>query len=421
MAEASFSNPFRPGAGHMPPYLAGRENELQEFRRLLKQDVILENLVLTGLRGVGKTVLLETFKPLAITSGWFWVGADLSESASLTEDRIATRLMADLSVVTSTITVASESVPTSMGFDASVRQVDHKLDYKLMTSIYEDTPGISSDKIKAVLEIAWESVKKMKHKGIIFAYDEAQNLSDHADRNEYPLSLLLDVFQSIQRKGVPFMLALTGLPTLFPKLVEARTFAERMFRVVFLDRLKNPDSFDAIRKPIQEAKCPVTLADELVDSMVEISGGYPYFIQFLGREVFDLAQQVVQKGKKPSARNKGIITIPFEAIIRKLDTDFFAGRWAKATDRQRALLTVIAHLDNCDSEFSVLEITEKSKDKELLPKPFSPSHVNQMLADLGEAGLIYKNRYGKYSFAVPLLGQYIKRQIEQSKISPRRD
>jgi hypothetical protein len=145
MAHAGFSNPFRPGAGHMPPYMAGREHELEEFRRLLKQDIILENLVLTGLRGVGKTVLLETFKPHAIGSGWFWVGADLSESTSLTEE---------------------------------------------------------------------------------------------------------------------------------------------------------------------------------------------------------------------------------------------------------------------------------SKDKELLPKPFSPSHVNQMLADLGEAGLIYKNRYGKYSFAMPLLGQYIKRQIEQSKTSP---
>ncbi len=65
-----FANPFRPGAGHMPPYLAGREDETAEFRRLLDQTTILENLVLTGLRGVGKTVLLEAFKPLAIQEGW---------------------------------------------------------------------------------------------------------------------------------------------------------------------------------------------------------------------------------------------------------------------------------------------------------------------------------------------------------------
>ena len=63
-------------------------------------------------------------------------------------------------------------------------------------------------------------------RGLVFAYDEAQNLSDHAAKNEYPLSLLLDVFQSIQKKGIPFLLVLAGLPTLFPKLVEARTFSE---------------------------------------------------------------------------------------------------------------------------------------------------------------------------------------------------
>ena len=88
MTGAAFANPFRPGAGHKPPYLAGRQQETAEFLRLLKQDVILENMVLTGLRGVGKTVLLDTFKPLAMEQGWAWVGTDLSESSSITEERL---------------------------------------------------------------------------------------------------------------------------------------------------------------------------------------------------------------------------------------------------------------------------------------------------------------------------------------------
>jgi len=74
MGKARFANPFRPGAGHMPPYLAGRQKEKEEFLRLLNQNAILENLVLTGLRGVGKTVLLDTFKPLAIERDWLWSG-----------------------------------------------------------------------------------------------------------------------------------------------------------------------------------------------------------------------------------------------------------------------------------------------------------------------------------------------------------
>src|SRR5437868_1372172 len=108
MPPAPFANPFRPGAGHMPPYLAGRQKEKEEFLRLLGQDVVLENMVLTGLRGVGKTVLLDTFKPLAIQRGWLWVGADLSESTSISEARIAVRLLADLAPLTSSVVLTQD-------------------------------------------------------------------------------------------------------------------------------------------------------------------------------------------------------------------------------------------------------------------------------------------------------------------------
>src|SRR5262245_19215152 len=115
MPEHTFINPFRPGAGHIPPYLAGRRQETDEFLRLLKQRIIFENLVLTGLRGTGKTVLLDTFKPLAFQAGWLWVGADLSESTSISEDRLAMRLLADLAVVASSVVVHSKVIP-GMGF-----------------------------------------------------------------------------------------------------------------------------------------------------------------------------------------------------------------------------------------------------------------------------------------------------------------
>ena len=85
-------------------------------------------------------------------------------------------------------------------------------------------------------------------------------MSDKSEKEEFPLSLMLDVFQSIQKKGIPFMLVLAGLPTLFPKLVEARTFAERMFRVIFLDGLDDAASRDAILKPIEQSKCRSNLA-----------------------------------------------------------------------------------------------------------------------------------------------------------------
>jgi type II secretory pathway predicted ATPase ExeA len=362
----------------MPPYLAGREREYAEFDRLLEQEQILENLVLTGLRGVGKTVLLETFKPRAIEKGWLWGAADLSESASITEVALAQRILADLALITFPLT------------------------HEVLVSVFEGTPGLTADKIKATLEFAWEQLRRQGQNRVIFAYDEAQNLSDHAAKEQFPLSVLLDVFQSIQKKGIPFMLVLAGLPTLFPKLVDARTYSERMFRVMTLSKLSDDESREAILKPIEVAGCPVKLSANSVELIIHESAGYPYFIQFIGREVYDVfIRQHADEEEK---------TVPVEAIQRKLDADFFAGRWARITDRQRELLWVVAHLDHPDEEFTIAELTAKAKG--LLPKSFSPSHANQMLASLAERGMIYKNRLGKYSFAVPLLGRFILRIYE---------
>jgi hypothetical protein len=397
----AFKNPFRPGAGHMPPFLAGRKEEEAQFRRLLSQDTILENLILTGLRGLGKTVLLETFKPIAIQEGWLWVGTDFSETLSVSESNLALRLITDISVVTSALTLTVGMKPEA-GFGAADSPILQPVNFAYLHKRYEEAPGLVTDKLKAVLEFVWSLVSQTGRKGIIFAYDEAQNLSDNAPKEQYPLSVLLDVFQSIQRKGIPFMLALSGLPTLFPKLVEARTYAERMFRVVSLKQLGEQDRRDAIVKPTLAEECPLEFSDLSVEAIAELSAGYPYFIQFICREVYDIWIQRTGSGTED-------MNIPIEEITRKLDSDFFAGRWAKATDRQRDLLAVIAELDNSDGEFTVQEIVQASGQSGA--KAFTPSHANQMLAVLTNAGLIYKNRHGKYSFAVPLMAGFIRRQF----------
>ena len=380
-----FRNPFRPGAGHTPPYLAGRKEERTEFLKLLNQDIVLSNLILTGLRGVGKTVLLDTFKPLAVQEGWLWVGADLSESTTVDEERLATRILTDVALATS--------------------------NYPTLRAVYKQTGGLVADRLKAALTFVWLALRASPNppRGIVFAYDEAQNMVDHARKDEYPLSVMLDVFQSIQRQGAPFLLALTGLPTLFPKLVEARTYSERMFRVLFLNRLDPPDVREAIVKPIQEDGCPITFTEESIRQIEKHSSGYPYFIQFICHEAFDVfVSQITTGSNNPS--------VPIEEITAKLDSDFFAGRWSRVTDRQRDLLYVVSRLDDPESEFSVQEIVELSR---VLPvKGFSPSHASQILAALINSGIVFRNRHGKYSFAVPLLGDFIRRQYpaEQTEL-----
>ncbi|MBI5899832.1 MAG: ATP-binding protein [Rhodocyclales bacterium] len=376
------------------------------MKRHLEQKVVTQNVILTGLRGVGKTVLLETFRPIALASGWLWAGADLSESASVAEETLATRILADIALVTSAF-VVHERKQLELGFVQSEKVIRQPLNYDILRNMYEQTPGLVADKLKAVLEFVWSVLPQQAIRGVVFAYDEAQNLADHAHHNQYPLSLLLEVFQSLQRKQIPYLLVLTGLPTLFPKLVEARTYAERMFHILFLKQLDTNASREAIMQPIEVAGCPIKFTEETVNSIVQLSGGYPYFIQYICKEVFDVWIAKIRSGDIPS--------VPTADIVRKLDTDFFQGRWSRVTDRQRELLQVIATLSTCDDEFTVQEIVNGSK--EVLTKGFSASHVNQMLASIADAGLVFKNRVGKYSLAVPLLSQFIRRQTAQGMIT----
>lgn len=398
----TFRNPYRPGAGHPPPYLAGREEERSEFLRLLDQEVVFSNLLLTGLRGVGKTVLLDTFKPLALGKGWLWAGADLSESTAVAEDRLAIRILTDLAVATSNFVYDHREVRPP-GFDRQAEVAEVALDFPTLRAAYEATRGLTADRLKGALLFAWSALLSSPHPplGIVFAYDEAQNMADRAERDEYPLSVMLDVFQSVQRQGVPFLLVLTGLPTLFPRLIEARTYTERMFRVLFLDRLGPADARDAIVRPVQKEGCPVTFTDESIRQIEQDSAGYPYFIQFICREAFDALASSASAGVRDPR-------IPIDAITAKLDSDFFAGRWSRVTNRQRDLLFVVSMLGSPKREFTVQEIVLSSK--HLPVKRFSPSHASQILAALINSGVVHRNRHGKYSFAVPLFAEFIRRQ-----------
>jgi len=392
--------------------LAGRSSEQDELRQLLRQKVVTSNVVLTGLRGVGKTVLLETFRPLALAQGWLWCGNDLSEQASISEEAMAIRILADISLVTSAM-VVRETRQLQLGFARADRVIQQPLNYEILMAHFHRTPGLVSDKLKSTLEYVWSLMRQAAISGIVFAYDESQTLADHAGDKQFPMSLLLDVFASLQRKNIPVMLILTGLPTLPAKLVEARTYSERMFHTMFLKPLSDEDAREAITRPVADSNCPLSFSEKAIKGIIQESAGYPYFIQFFCREVFDAWIVKITEGEMP--------TVPVQDIIRKLDNDFFHGRWARTTDRQRELLQVVSILPNADTEFTVQEVVRSST--EALKKGFTASHVSQMLSTLADGGLVYKNRYAKYSLAVPLLGQFILRQASlglnlQSLASP---
>jgi hypothetical protein len=391
---ASEVNPFKPGAGHPPPYLAGRDQEIAVFKEHLKQNEILNNVVLTGLRGTGKTVLMDNrYKPEAQKAGWVWVGSDFSESSFLSEEHLCIRLFTDLSVFTSGLRIPSDRG----GFGFSAGQESDFLSYEKLMSFYDEQPGLSVDKLKATMGLVWAVTQAKGIRGIVFAYDEAQLVTDQKESQQYPLANLLESFQSLQKKGVRFILLLTGLPTLFSRLVESRTYAERMFTVQELGRLSDEDSRKAIEVPVRNSRWKFTECG--VQKIIDVTDGYPYFIQFICRETFDHLKS-----------NPDDTDIPIQSITRKLDSDFFAGRWEHLTDRQRELLYCIAQLPVPDNEFAISDVVDKSAELDM--KKFTPGDISQILPRLIEKGLLFKNRHGKYSFAVPLFSRFILRKLE---------
>jgi len=388
------TNPFTPGAGHTPKYIAGRSNEVEEFKQLLAQEIVMENLVITGLRGIGKTVLLASLRPIALDAGWLWTTEDCGEQVSVDEGSIAKRLITDLSLLTSNIYVENELTGT-LGFLPDTQNNRQYLTYDFLIKIYDNTPGLVGDKLKRLFEYVWSVLRQFEgFRGIVFAYDEAQNLSDQAADKQYPLSVLLDLFQYLQRNQIPFMLVLTGLPTLLIKLIDARTYTERLFKTIVLDRLTIDDSRKAITEPLDDS--PVKFTTTTVDTIIEASGGYPYYLQFFSKEAHDIVIQI--KPRQPQQ-------IPIETIIQKLDNSFFTGRWQRSTDREKQLMYAIAKSEL--QEFGLNEISDQTA--RYLDKRIAATQVLRHFKKLIDDGLIYKTRRGNYAFAVPLLERFIIR------------
>lgn len=269
-------NPYRPGAGHPPPFLAGRATETDNFRRLLHQSLITENVLITGLRGFGKTVLLNSMRQLAEKNDWLWVGNDLSESASLSEDRLALRIITDLAqAIADKLDRAREGASAAGGAPRLSRlEGPGAFTFDALKTHYEQAAGLPSDRLRSVIQKITSFVHLSRLRGLVLAYDEAQCLSDNAERNQFPMSMLIETVSALQRKEglCPCILVLCGLPQVFDALTETRTYTERMFHVMPLDRLSRDETTAALLKPLQEIMPPLHASRELVEQLLENGG-----------------------------------------------------------------------------------------------------------------------------------------------------
>ena len=378
-------NPYRPGVGLSPPYLAGRDKEQARFVRVLAAaPEIPGNVCLSGLRGVGKTVLLKRFQELAERDNWATINAELQLRQN-TEDRLTSALAAQVESLKRRLSIAQKARAAAGTLITTVR--------RLATVSYEgfewSLAGDLEPRTREVGEIllgAIESAQKHGRHGVVLLLDEAQILTDERDpRGSHALSTLVAAVSTLQKAGVPLCLVLCGLPTLAVNLLNARTYTERMFQGFVVGSLDTVESEKAFVEPLTATDMSATPG--LVDAVLADVGGYPYFIQLWGAELWDATREAQLDSMIPE-----ILTEVRKRIYDKLDLDFYEPRIASLTPAEQDLLLASRQTTTYPPVFVSELNTHSTK---------SSGNVNVLLGRLVSQNVLYRIRKGQYDYTAP--------------------
>ena len=380
------NNPFRPGNGIMPPYLAGREDEILWFEKSLTSALSLtQNLVLSGICGTGKTVLLRKFEEICTNRKWLFVKREFNSKLNH-EGEFLNALLTDVTTKTKGISLVKKLKKPLIGFGRGYKDV---IEGDFISVLIQKYKGTLGDRLEAILTDMNNAILESGHNGLIFLYDEFHFIEDGKASDNFPLSLLLESFSHVQQRGLRYYLVLSGLPPLFPNLVKAKTYAERMFTVKNIGNLSKEASQKAIMLPLKNSD--IIFTNELINALMEETFGYPYFLQFYP---YYLIQNVPKKkiGVKEFKEMQPL-------LLKELDESFFSGRFNKASDSEQRILFEMARLA---PEIRFSELRENAK--------IDKNYLNQILISLIEKGLIFRAGRGKYRLTLPLLERFLLRK-----------
>lgn len=392
MTEALGKNPYRPGVGVRPLYLAGRDAPLRRFDAMLRSAPEQQaNMRVTGLRGVGKTVLLETFAEHAQGLDWAPAFMELQPAhntdAALavaigslltrTDQRLSRlarlRSAAGKALRSTSLSVSWEDVPLSVSF-GSEREED----------------------LARQLFVTVQLALAEGRKGVVVLLDEAQLIHDERDRHgEHPLSLLIAPIVALQRRELPLGLVLCGLPTLTGSLQKARSYSERLFRGEEIDSLEPTQALEAFTRPLEQTNRSVTPA--LAREVVAEVEGYPYFLQLWGSELWDAADLIDVDRLTPR-----LLAAARPDIYGRLDRDFYDPRLATLTPAEQELL-----LASASCPYPPLRSAELRS-----ASAKTTGNVNVLLGRLVDSGALYRIRKGEYAYTAPKFREYLLRRVE---------
>jgi hypothetical protein len=387
-------NPFAPGAGQRPPELAGRDREVAAF------DVVLErvargrperSLVLTGLRGVGKTVLLGELRSMAVRRGWGAGKIEGRPDAELRRPLAAAlhRAVRDLAVRHR----APDRVETVLGvlkaFALRSNPDNAKLRDRWQPGIdvpaavgRADSGDIEIDLVELFTDVA--ELAQDVGTGVALLIDEMQDLT--AD----DVSALCAACHELSQSGAPLVVVGAGLPHLPAVLSASKSYSERLFRYVRIDRLDRDEVDRAVLTPVKRENA--SIAPEALDALFEASGGYPYFIQAYGKAAWDAAP-----ADPITAEDVAVAAPEAEA---ELAVGFFGSRYERATPAEREYLRAIAELTEGRDEGA------GSSDVAIFLGR-KPSSLSPARDSLIKKGLVYSAERGRIAFTVPHFGRFL--------------
>jgi DNA-binding transcriptional ArsR family regulator len=390
MSQVSSKNPFRPGVGLRPLYLAGRDPSLRRFSAMLRAAPEQPaSMRVTGLRGVGKTVLLGAFAERAREANWesaeleFQPSHNTNEALQETLTALLRRTQERLSRFERLRAAAGRALKAG-GLSVSWEDVSLSI-----------SPGSEreSDLAREIFETVELAVAKGRE-GVVLLLDEAQLIRDERGRHgEHPLSLLIAPLVALQRQELPLAVVLCGLPTLSANLQQARSYSERLFRGEEIDSLPTDEALAAFTHPLEEAgrSADQGVAEEVVDEVE----GYPYFIQLWGSELWDAADLA-----DVDRLTKRLLDEARPEIYQRLDRDFYEPRVSTLTPAEQDVLLVSA---SCP--YPPLRAADLGK-----ASAKTPGNVNVLLGRLTEAGALCRIRKGEYEYTVPNFRDFLLRR-----------
>jgi hypothetical protein len=381
-------NPYTPNAGARPPALVGRDAQLTAFEVLLdrlRRGHTEQSMLITGLRGVGKTVLLGAFEERARGRGWTTVEAEITKNVDF-GPRMAQLVRRGLLQVAPRARWkdrAARAAAVLKSFQVTVStqgEFTFGLDVEALEGI-ADSGNLGED-LTDVLVALGEAAEE-QGSGVVFLFDEVQFLS------VVELEALIAALHKTVQRQLPLTLVGAGLPQL-PRLAgEAKSYAERLFQFPTIGKLSRDEAADALTKPAQMLS--VSYAPAAVDAIIDFTEGYPYFLQEYGKLVWDHAPgSVIELDDVFESQ---------DAVEAKLDSSFFRVRADRVSELELQYMRAMAELGSePHSAKDVARLMNRTSEQ-----------LGPTRSRLIEKGLLYTPAHGLAAFTVPQFDRYMTR------------